>query len=206
MTVQTQLKLANFSCHNLKPINLQLKPGETISISGESGAGKSLLLRAIADLIPHQGQCFFNQQEMNAFAPQQWRRQVTYVASESQWWFDSIGEHFNLPLSKQSASYLKTIGFTLDALNWDVMRCSTGERQRLGIIRALENTPHVLLLDEPTANLDTGNSLQVEKLFGQYQQQTQCSIIWVAHNQAQIQRVAQRQFEIRHAELIEVQV
>ncbi len=206
MTVQTQLKLANFSCHNLKPINLQLESGETISISGESGAGKSLLLRAIADLIPHQGQCFFKTQEMNTFAPQQWRRQVAYLASESQWWFDSIGEHFDLPLSEQTASYLKTIGFSLETLNWDVMRCSTGERQRLGIIRALASSPHVLLLDEPTANLDTGNSLQVEKLFWQYQQQTQCSIIWVAHNQEQIQRVAQRKFEIRHAELIEVQV
>ncbi len=206
MTVQTRLKLVDFSCHNLKPINLQLKPGETISISGESGAGKSLLLRAIADLIPHQGQCFFNGQEMNMLAPHQWRRQVAYLASESQWWFDSIGEHFNLPLSEKTTTYLKNIGFSLDALNWDVMRCSTGERQRLGIIRLLANEPCVLLLDEPTANLDASNSLQVETILLQYQQQTQCSIIWVAHNQQQIQRVAQRQFEINRSELIEVQV
>ncbi len=205
MTVQTQLKLVDFSCHNLKPINLQVKPGETVSISGKSGAGKSLLLRAIADLIPHQGQCFFNGQEMNMLEPHQWRRQVAYLASESLWWFDSIGEHFNLPLNKQMTAYLESMGFSLDTLNWNVMRCSTGERQRLGVIRVLANEPHILLLDEPTANLDSGNSLQVEKLFLQYQKQTQCSIIWVAHNQQQIQRVAQRQFEIRQSELIEVQ-
>ncbi|VAW91184.1 Probable iron export ATP-binding protein FetA, partial [hydrothermal vent metagenome] len=179
---------------------------ETISISGESGAGKSLLLRAIADLIPHQGQCFFNEQEVNTVAPNQWRRQVAYLASESQWWFDSIGEHFDLPLSENTVAYLENMGFSMDTLKWDVMRCSTGERQRLGIIRVLANKPDVLLLDEPTANLDASNSLQVEKLFLQYQQQTHCSIVWVAHNKEQIQRVAQRQFEISQSELIEVQV
>jgi len=201
MTSQTQLKLVDFSCHNLKPINLQLKPGETISISGESGVGKSLLLRAIADLIPHQGHCFFNEQEANNIAPHQWRKQVAYLASESQWWFDSMAEHFELPLSEQIKTYLNNVGLSLDTLGWEVMRCSTGERQRLAIIRLLANAPSVLLLDEPSANLDAKHSRQVESILLQYQQQTQCSIIWVAHDREQIQRVAQRQFEISPSKL-----
>jgi len=206
MTLDAQLKLVDFSCHNLKPINMQLIRGETVGISGESGAGKSLLLRAIADLIPHQGHCFFKEQDANTFAPYQWRRQVAYLASESQWWFDSIGEHFELPLSEKTKTHIKKIGFTLDTLNWEVTRCSTGERQRLAIIRLLANKPSVLLLDEPTANLDANNSAQVEDIISQYQQQTQCSIIWVTHNKEQIQRVAQWQFEICQSTLTEMQL
>lgn len=201
MTLQTQLKLVDFSCHNLKPINLELKSGETISISGESGVGKSLLLRAIADLIPHQGHCFFNEEEANNIAPHQWRKQVAYLASESQWWFDSMAEHFDLPLSDQIKTHLNNVGLSLDTLGWDVMRCSTGERQRLAIIRLLANEPSVLLLDEPSANLDAKHSRQVESILLQYQQQTQCSIIWIAHDKEQIQRVAQRQFEISPSKL-----
>lgn len=204
MTQQTHLKLINFSCHNLLPINLELKQNETISISGESGAGKSLLLRAIADLIPHQGECYLKEQNAKDIVANEWRKQVTYFAAESQWWFDTIGEHFEKTLSSKIEEYLKTIGFSLDVLNWDVMRCSTGERQRLAIIRFLVNEPAVLLLDEPTANLDAENTSQVEAIFKQYQQQSQCSIIWVSHNSEQKNRVSQRQFEIKNSELIEV--
>lgn len=204
MTKQPHLKLNNFSCHNLKPINLELRHNETISVSGESGAGKSLLLRAIADLIPHKGNCFLNAQNSNDIIANEWRTQVSYFAAESQWWFDTIGEHFKQPLNSITESYLKSIGFDLDVLNWDVMRCSTGERQRLAIIRLLVNEPSVLLLDEPTANLDAENTRQVETIFQRYQQQTQCSIIWVSHNTEQKGRVSQRQFEIKNSELIEV--
>lgn len=210
MIQQTQLKLVDFNCHNLDPINLDVKHNETISISGESGSGKSLLLRAIADLIPHRGECYLENQNCEDIPANEWRKQITYFAAESQWWFDSVGEHFNLPpesqLESQIERYLKFLGFTIDVLDWDVMRCSTGERQRLAIIRLLVNTPSVLLLDEPTANLDSENSQRVENIFKDYQQSTQCSIIWVSHNDAQKKRVSQRQFEILNSKLVEVTV
>lgn len=206
MRQQTHLKLINFSCHNLAPINLELKYNETMSISGESGAGKSLLLRAIADLIPHKGDCYLDEKNANQVVANEWRKQVAYFAAESQWWFDTVGEHFQTPLNKKMNALLESVGFNLDVLNWDVMRCSTGERQRLAIIRLLVNEPSVLLLDEPTANLDTENSKKVENAFKKYQQHTQCSIIWVSHNTEQKKRVSQRQFEIKNSELIEVTV
>ena len=206
MIQQTHLKLVGFNCHNLDPINLDIKHNETISISGESGSGKSLFLRAIADLIPHKGECYLENQNSEEMPANEWRKQIAYFAAESQWWFDSVGEHFILPLQPQIEGYLKSLGFTIDVLDWDVMRCSTGERQRLAIIRLLVNTPSILLLDEPTANLDSENSQRVETIFKDYQQSTQCSIIWVSHNDAQKKRVSQRQFEILDSALVEVTV
>lgn len=208
MSQQSNLKLTEFSCHNLTPVNLEIQYGETVSISGHSGSGKSLLLRAIADLIPHKGSCYLRGVDANAMVANQWRKQVSYFGAESQWWFDTIGEHLNLPLSDTLKAYLAEMGFNhanknSDVLQWQVMRCSTGERQRLAIIRLLANSPRVLLLDEPTANLDADNTTKVEKIIKAYQQQTQCSIIWVSHDKKQQQRVAQRHFTIKKSGLVE---
>jgi len=203
MMPQTQLKLVNFNCHTLNPINLELKHNETISISGDSGTGKSLLLRAIADLIPYKGECYIDDVSIKDIAAHEWRKRVAYFAAESQWWFDTIGEHFKLPLTKQIETFLIELGFNIEVLSWDVMRCSTGERQRLAIIRLLINEPDILLLDEPTANLDSENTKRVEQIIEEYQRLSNCSIIWVSHNSPQKKRVSQRQFEIKNSELVE---
>ena len=204
MKQKKHFELHNFSSFNLKPINLTLNKCETLSVSGRSGSGKSLLLRAIADLIPHKGECLLGGVSANKIPAHLWRKKVAYLAAESQWWFDTIGDHFSLPLSDKIKDYLQQLGFNIEVLNWQVLRCSTGERQRLAIIRMLANQPEVLLLDEPTANLDDDNSLRVEQIIKQYQQVSCCCIIWVSHNEKQKQRVANRQFEIELNELIEI--
>ena len=204
MKQETHLELVNFSSFSLDSINMDINQNETISISGDSGTGKSLLLRAIADLIPHKGKVVLGGIDNEAYSPSTWRKQVAYLAAESQWWFDTIGEHFNLPLSNQTKKYLEEIGFDLIVMDWDVMRCSTGERQRLAIIRMLANEPAVLLLDEPTANLDLENSMRVESIFRHYQQESNCIIIWVSHDNDQKQRVAERHYRITDANLVEV--
>jgi len=206
MAQETLLELKNFSSFDLVPINLKIRQNETVSISGESGTGKSLLLRAIADLIPHKGDVFLEGNTANDYPPNEWRKQVAYLAAESQWWFDTIGEHFQLPLSMQTQKYLEEIGFDINVLDWEVMRCSTGERQRLAIIRMLANLPKVLLLDEPTANLDTDNSMLVESIIKHYQNETSCSIILVSHNAEQKKRIAQRQYQIQGKDVVEVEV
>ena len=208
MTRQSNLKLTEFSVYNLMPVDLEIQRGETICISGPSGSGKSLLLRAIADLIPHKGSCYLRGVDANAMAANQWRKQVSYFGAQSQWWFDTIGEHLELPLAEKLTEFLAEMGFNQankndDVLQWQVMRCSTGERQRLAIIRLLANSPQVLLLDEPTSNLDAENTTRVEKIIRAYQRQTQCSIIWVSHDRKQQQRVAQRHFIIKKSGLVE---
>jgi len=84
-----------------------------------------------------------------------------------------------------------------------VMRCSTGERQRLALIRLLCGQPKVLLLDEPTASLDEKNVQAVEALVKEYLLAGGV-VIWVSHDSNQIQRVADRHYRITGNQLQEV--
>ena len=75
-------------------------------------------------------------------------------------------------------------------MQWPLTRCSSGEKQRLAILRLLANKPRVLLLDEPTANLDAENTDKVESLIADYLANHNAMAIWVSHNHAQLRRVS----------------
>ncbi|MDX1335484.1 MAG: ATP-binding cassette domain-containing protein, partial [Gammaproteobacteria bacterium] len=70
-----------------------------------------------------------------------------------------------------------------------VSRLSSGERQRLALLRMLENSPRVLLLDEPTANLDRENTLLVENMIARYVQDHEAAAVWVSHDAEQQERL-----------------
>ena len=75
----------------------------------------------------------------------------------------------------------------------------------LALIRLLVNQPRVLLLDEPTANLDPASVERVEALLMRYRQQTGAAVLWVSHDPAQIARVATRHLSLQGGRLVEVQ-
>lgn len=193
------LKLQSFQVHTINPLNTKVK-NELVCLSGASGSGKSLLLRAIADLIEHKGEAYLDEQKCSEITPVQWRKWVGFLPAESAWWFDKVGDHFN----DVNNPYLAKLNLSGDCLNWDVSRCSTGEKQRLAIARLLENKPKVLLLDEPTASLDSNSVNAVESLIKNYAIELDVPIIWVSHDPQQIKRLADRTFEIINNEIIEV--
>jgi ABC-type iron transport system FetAB ATPase subunit len=96
------------------------------------------------------------------------------------------------------------LGFDTDVLNWEVSRLSTGEKQRLALLRLLTNQPRALLLDEPTASLDAQGVTRVETMLGNYQQQHQVPLLWVSHDADQVERVAHRVFELQQGQVREV--
>ncbi|MCB1734122.1 MAG: ATP-binding cassette domain-containing protein [Gammaproteobacteria bacterium] len=167
-------------------ISVSVEAGACLGISGPSGSGKSLLLRAIADLDPHAGTIHLNGNAQTDVAPTEWRRQVTWVAAESAWWADTVGAHF----THRDDPAWTALGFASESANWEISRLSTGEKQRLGLLRALQHAPLVLLLDEPTSALDASNTTRVEALIAAYRARTGAAVIWVSHDPAQLDRVS----------------
>ncbi len=172
---------------------MTIEAGQCIGLSGPSGSGKTLMLRAIADLDDYSGQIFLDDVECRATPAPQWRRQVGLLPAESQWWRDTVGEHFP---SNPEAAYLEGLGFDMDVLAWQISRLSSGERQRLALARLLNNRPQALLLDEPTASLDQANIDNAENVITEYRRKTEAAVLWVSHDMAQIARAARRHFRI----------
>ncbi len=182
------LTLSQFQTDLLQPFDLEVKGGECFTLSGPSGCGKSKLFRAIADLDPHQGSLYLDNRCSTEIAPPLWRQQVGLLPAESGWWGDIVGEHFTSP----TPAYLTALGFTPSVLQWPVERLSSGERQRLALARLLNNQPQVLLLDEPTANLDAENTLIMERIITDYHRTHNCATLWISHSLEQQQRIGQQ--------------
>lgn len=186
------LRLDRFTLTTGGHATLDLAAGECVCLSGPSGIGKTLLLRALADLDPHAGGIWLEGQPQETISPIQWRKTVAYLAAESRWWGDAVAEHFPTPLPPE---ILAELLLPAEAMQWPVNRLSSGERQRLALLRLLHlNQPRVLLLDEPTANLDPETALLAEGLIQRYGRERPAAILWVSHDPRQIRRVGQRRF------------
>ena len=194
------LRLEDLKIPDMETINLTIAPGECVGLSGESGSGKTRILRAIADMDEHGGQVYEEDIAQNQVKAHEWRRRVALLPAESQWWFDTVGEHF-----QAHTEHIDALGFDADVMDWHVSRCSSGEKQRLAILRMLANCPRVLLLDEPTANLDANNTARVEEMIRRYLAEHSAIAIWVAHDVQQLQRVCQHQFQLNDGRFSRVQ-
>lgn len=195
----SSLRVERISHRQLHSICLRVDDGECVSLSGPSGSGKSLLLRAIADLDEANGEVWLGELPRSGFTAPEWRRSVMYFAAESHWWAEHVRDH----APSWQSEHLEMLGFTSDVLNWEIQRLSSGERQRLALARGLAYTPAVLLLDEPTANLDQANTAHVEQLVDHWRAAHGGCVLWVSHDPAQRERIATRHFTINAGTLNE---
>ena len=193
-----ELQLSNLIFQGRGPYSFQINPGHVAGLQGASGAGKTLLLRAIADLDPNQGQVRLGDIICSRVPAPQWRKTVAMLPAESFWWFDVVEDHFQVPVHVIEEIF-QQLGFETDVLNWQVSRLSTGEKQRLAIVRLLQNEPRALLLDEPTASLDTENIKRTETLLVNYCKMQQVPLLWVSHDPGQLERVADAEFYLDDA-------
>ncbi|MEA3405825.1 MAG: ATP-binding cassette domain-containing protein [Pseudomonadota bacterium] len=169
-------------------ISLQLQSQQMVVLFGESGTGKSVLFKALADLVDHQGTIQLNGQSQMSTCPENWRQQVMYFSAETAWWRETAEEHFEtLPTEDE----LQQIGLSLKHLTQPINALSSGEKQRLALLRGLVYKPTILLLDEITANLDKVSTLKVESLVKAYCQTQSAAMIWISHDEAQTKRLAE---------------
>ena len=192
-----ELQLIQFDSRGLLPFDLTLAAGECVTLFGPSGSGKSLLLRAIADLDAHGGEARIGQHLLSQTPAPRWRSLVGLLPAESQWWDEQVGQH----IPNADPQTLRALGFDSDCLTWRVARLSSGEKQRLALARLLAGRPQALLLDEPTANLDQQNSLRVEALIRDYRRERGAAVLWVSHDPEQRKRVAERALQIENQRL-----
>ena len=173
------------------PYSLSLEPGCCAGLDGVSGVGKTRLLRALADIDRSEGRVALNGREREQYTPPQWRRLVAMIPAESRWWHPMVSDHLPLEYNqKQAEELVQACGFERDILGWDVTRLSTGEKQRLSLVRALIRAPNVLLLDEIGSGLDRDNALLLEALVKHYLNGSGAAALWVSHNPEQLERVA----------------
>lgn len=182
------LRIEKLTTPLIGPVSFCMAAGECVALMGASGAGKSLLLRAIVDLDPNTGRVKVGDQAREHMKAHEWRKLVALVPAESGWWSDRVADHF--PSRAGASELIEAVGLA-GAMEWAVDRLSTGERQRLALVRALCGKPEALLLDEPTAALDEHTTRLVEDVI-QSCCATGMAVLLVTHDRRQAERMAKR--------------
>ncbi len=200
----------------LERVSFELKEGELAFLTGHSGAGKSTLLKLISLMErPSAGQVLINGVNLNAIT----QSQIPFVRRDIGIIFQnhrllerySVFDNVALPLviegthrkhiEKRVHGALDKVGL-LDKAKCDPTTLSGGEQQRVGIARAIVNSPPLLLADEPTGNLDPELSWEILKLFEDFNQHG-TSVLIATHDLGLIARMKYRTLTLKQGRLIQ---
>jgi phospholipid/cholesterol/gamma-HCH transport system ATP-binding protein len=182
--------------HVLKDINLEILPGETFSIIGPSGTGKSVLLKHIVKLeMPDSGHIFIDNQDIYDPGPDQARRNFRYsMVFQSSALFNSlsVGENVGLWLREKrvcaESRIRRIIREKLRLVGLEgkeelmTSELSGGMRKRVAIARSLAMNPDLILYDEPTAELDPVTSDELAKVIVNLKKQVNLTTVIVSHD------------------------
>jgi len=158
----------------LRGISLEVGEGETLGLVGPNGAGKTTLLRCINRVLrPRRGTIMVGEVEVGRLSPRALARRMGYVPQASPHGFPTTVFEVVLlgrrpyvswavsPRDREVVAEILTLLGLGEFCNRDFNELSGGERQKVLIARALAQEPEVLLLDEPTSNLDLRHQLEV---------------------------------------------
>ena len=188
--------------HILKGIDLSVKKGEAIGLTGPSGSGKSTLLMTLAGLeLPSSGSVVMNGHclsDMDEDALARFRRKNIGIVFQSFHLIPTLTafENVTLPLelAGMGADYLETAEAALEnvglahRLEHYPGQLSGGEQQRVALARAVIAQPPVLLADEPTGNLDQSNGSQIMDIIFGLKDSLNVTLIMVTHDMTLAQR------------------
>ena len=199
----------------LRNVTFDVDKGEFIFLTGHSGAGKSTLLRLIA-LMDHasRGEVLVEGRNLERIPRREipyYRRRIGFIFQEHRLLPDrSVFDNVALPLvvtGHRSSETQKRVRAALDKVGLLSRETalphglSTGEQQRIGIARAVVNRPQILLADEPTGNLDPTLSLEILKLFAQFND-VGVTVLIATHDLELIQHLPHRQIALAGGKLI----
>lgn len=229
MTIK-QLHVTAASQNILRDISFNLKQGEIVAVVGESGCGKTTLLKAIANLLAPNLQIkadaiVINAQDVREFSKRQWRRirgnQIAMIFQNPYFFFSpvkkikahfiqAIRNHQNFTKEQaieKSRKILQTLNFSeADArrvLDSYAFELSGGMLQRVSIALAIVLQPSILLADEPTSALDVITQQQILEELLQLRKVSNTSIIMITHDLGCAAYIADRIIVMHEGKIIE---
>jgi oligopeptide/dipeptide ABC transporter ATP-binding protein len=207
--------------HAVDDVSFTLSEGETLGIVGESGCGKTTLIRTLVRLIEvTTGSIRFRGADITHGGRTQLepiRREMQMVFQDPQASLNPrkrINQILATPLrlrgveksqiEAESRKLLDKVGLSTEHLNRFPHEFSGGQRQRIGIARALAVNPRLILLDEPVSALDVSIQAQVINLLGELQDEFHLSYVFVAHDLSVVRHVSDRIAVMYLGKLMEV--
>lgn len=189
-------------------LNLTVNEGETLSVIGGSGSGKSVLLKCLVGLeTPDAGRIFFENQDLTGFGEKDYRavRKRIAMVFQGSALFDSmtVGENIAYPIQEahpelSPREVRERVSRLLDQVNLSgaeptlTSELSGGMRKRVGLARAIANEPDVILWDEPTSGLDPVSTAVINELIMDMHKQLKCTSVVVTHDMASAARISDR--------------
>ena len=208
----------------VKDANFEIYQGETLALVGESGSGKTTIGRAILGIIPtEQGTIMFHGQPINQRLATKAQRDVMrkiqmifqdpaaslneratidYIISEGLLNFHLY--HSEQDRRDQVERMIKAVGLLPEHLYRYPHEFSGGQRQRIGIARALIMRPELVVADEPISALDVSIRAQILNLLKQFQQESQLSYLFIAHDLSVVRFIADRVAVIHNGRILEL--
>jgi putative ABC transport system ATP-binding protein len=195
----------------LRGITLEIQQGEFLAILGQSGSGKTTLLNMIAALdVPTSGRVIISGTDISSMSRDErtsFRRKSTGLVFQFYNLFPTLTAVENVEIGiamdikdkkemrERALNYLDMVGISDKANNYP-SQMSGGEQQRVAIARGLAKEPPILVLDEPTGNLDAETSDIIWNLLSELNKKTGTTIIAVTH-QTSVSKVADRSIFLR---------
>jgi putative ABC transport system ATP-binding protein len=200
----------------LDDVSLTILPADRLGVVGPSGAGKTLLLRALSLLDPlDRGEIRWQGRRIQRDRVPGFRAQAIYLHQRPALNGDTVEATLRQPFSLAThrrqhyqrdplVARLGALGRDASFLEKRVSDLSGGEGQITALLRALQLDPLLLLLDEPTSALDPEATRAVETLVDGWVAESDGfrAVVWVSHDQSQVLRVAQRIITITAGRLI----
>lgn len=208
-------KYKNAEQYNIKDFNLTVEKGEIICILGESGSGKSTVLRLIAGLeIPSNGIIAVNNEclvDDKVFILPEKRGMGMVFQDYALFPHMTVAENIQFGLKKmRKKEKNKRLNEMLELVKMQDYKdrypyeLSGGQQQRVAIARAVAPKPSLLLLDEPFSNLDAHLQNKIREELKEIIHQTKITSIFVTHNQQDAKSIANRVIVLNKGEIIQV--